>query len=140
MIYYNRKYIMKRIWLTLRKKNLEVVGVYEFLVNNKDIIKLYKQSGKAYILDLETPDGKCGGMLVVGPIEYKKAEIGTIFAKCTLLRHKKDKDYYIIAKSSIPEIALKEVTKESKIYLFILLLIILGTILSVVYLSVNFFQ
>lgn len=135
MIYYDRKYAMKRIWLTWRKKELEVVGIYEFAIKNKDVIKLYKQPSPKYILELETTDGKYGGMLLVGAREYEIAKKGAIFGKCTLIQHKKERNYYIIAKSPIPRIALKKVTMESKICLFILLLIILDIILSVVLFS-----
>lgn len=137
MIYYNRKYVMKRIWLTWRKSKLEIVGVYEFLIKNKAIVKLYGQSSNKYILDLETADGKYGGMLVVGLKEYKNSKIGTVFGKCSLLRHERERDYYIIAKDPAPEYGLREVSRESKIYLFILLLIIIATVLTGVQLSLT---
>ena len=140
MIFYDRKYVMKRILLTWRKANLEVVGTYEFLVKNKAIVKLYKQPTGKCILELMTHDGKYAGMLEVNSNEYKRAKIGATFGNHVLLRHYKNKDYYIIAKSSLPEYAVNEVSRESKIYLFILLAIIFLATSSTLFMIMEILQ
>lgn len=140
MIHYDRKYIMKRIWLTWKKTNLEVVGIYEFLVKNKAIVKLYQQPTEKCILELATYDVKYTGMLEVNFDEYKRAKVGATFGNHVLLRHSKNKDYYIIAKSSLPEYAINEVSRESKIYICILLIIISLAISSTIFMIIEVLQ
>lgn len=131
---------MKRIWLTWKKTNLEVVGIYEFLVKNKTIVKLYQQPTEKCILELATYDGKYTGMLEVNFDEYKRAKVGATFGNHVLLRHSKNKDYYIIAKSSLPEYAINEVSRESKIYICILLIIISLAISSTIFMIMEVLQ
>lgn len=139
MICYNINYIIKRMFLTLRKSKLETLGVFRFYVKEKEVITPKGEVDGHYILYLETEDEKYGGMLKVTQKEHIKAIIGEFFGVCTLLTHEKMKDYYIIVNNSIPELALKEVVRESKIYLTIFIIAILGISIAIIQLIAAIF-
>ena len=132
-IYYDNKYIVKRILLTFRKNNLEPLGVHDCIVKEKAIVKPPDRESEHYVLFLETIDKKYSGMLTVSKNEYNKAIIDSCFGKCTIIKpYLRDECYFVNEEN--PDKALSKISLKSKVELLFLTLIILLFILSVIFL------
>lgn len=75
-IWYDNKYRISRFKYTLRKSQLNSLGLFETTVIDKAIIRPYKRKVSTYILFIETATGDYGGMITVNANEYNKYKIG----------------------------------------------------------------
>ena len=130
MIYMSFKNIYKRMFLTLFKRNLYFVGVFEFWVREKKIIKLHSQEIPSYWLYLSTIDNKYSDTLVVKPKEYDKYHLNKCFGKCGVVSHKHKEGYYIVTKNTEAKAAIKEATGFSKIQFIFLVIICILVVIS----------
>lgn len=139
MVCYDRKYVVKKIISTWRKNNLLVVGVYEFTVVDKQVVKLYKQNNRANVIYLESPDKGYEGMIVVNDKEYTRLEKGAHFGECVVVRDKHSGNYYIVG-TKYPDEAIREVTKESKLKILMIVIILTISVTSMVHIVKELFN
>lgn len=118
------------MFLTLFKRNLYFVGVFEFWVREKKIIKLHSQEIPSYCLYLSTIDNKYSDTLVVKPKEYDKYHLNKYFGKCGVVGHKHKKGYFIVTKKTEAKAAIKEATGFSKIQFIFLIIICILVVIS----------
>lgn len=135
-IWYDDKYVIKKMLLTFRRNKLEELGTHDCIVKEKTIIKPHNRKNKHYVLFLETTDSKYSGMLPVKRNEYNKIAIDHYFGKCTIVKHCLRDEYYLV-NEQIPDKALSKISFKSKMELLFLASIVLLFLFSIMLLLLN---
>ena len=141
MIWLSRKEEMKRIILTLNSRNLEFIGVYNFITREKKIVKLYEAEVPQYCLFLSTETGNYGSTVTVSRKRYEKARIGQVYGLCGVIRNIKRDDFIIVVEHTDSETAIKQVVRKSRlkmVFIMVLLGLFLWTCQTFIYVFQHF--
>jgi hypothetical protein len=133
---------LKRIILTLNARNLEFIGVHNFIVREKKIVQLYDAEVPQYCLFLSTEKEDYGSTVTVSKKRYEQAKPGESFGLCGVIRNIKRGDFILVTENINPETAIKQAVRTSRLkmtFLMTVLGLFVGTVLIFVYTSRHFF-
>ncbi len=132
----NSSTLLTLIILTLNPRNLEFIGVFQFITREKKIIKLYEAEVPQYCLLLSTEAGGYGSIVTVSRNKYEQVKLGKVYGLCGVIRNIKRGEFIIVTEDTNPETTIKHVVGKSiskMIFIMIMLGMFLGTILILVY-------
>jgi hypothetical protein len=110
---------------TLNAWNLECIGVFNFIVVDKKIIKLKESDATKYMVRLSTDTGSYDSIISVSKMKYDRSEKGKSFGSCSVIRNIMHEDFITVVAKDNPQKAIRSlVLKSWGILLF--LLIVLG--------------
>lgn len=124
-IWYDNKYRISRFKYTLRKSQLNSLGLFETTVIDKAIIRPYKRKVSTYILFIETATGDYGGMITVNANEYNKYKIGDFYGKRIVLENYIKPGFIIMTDENNHEDAIRSVTYKARLFLLSIIFLIL---------------
>jgi hypothetical protein len=113
MIWLSRKAVLKNIILTLNARNLEFVGVFDFLVRDKKIVKLHEAEVPQFCLFLSTETGRYGSTVTVSGKKYNQVRLGEIYGLCGVIKNIKHNDFILVTENANPDTAIRQAVLKS---------------------------
>lgn len=123
-IYYNQKYIWKKMRHTLKRKNLEYRGPYQLHILQKAMPTPARGYEPVPVFYVETQDKKYSGMLEVTLKEYEKGRVGQGYGSGGVILNSK-KDSYYISKYEEAQIAIRKAVNWARIRFLVLAIVAL---------------
>lgn len=140
MIYYNQKYVFKRMCSTFRKKYLKYQGPYHLRILEKAMVMPARGYNQVPIFYVETDDGLHHGMLEVTPKEYKKYKVGEYFGRGGIIRYTQKDGCYYISKYDDAGLAIRKAVNSSRIRFTFLAMVLLLFIVTLILMALPLFR
>ncbi len=113
MIHLDRKTYFKNIVFTLFLYNLKFVGLFEFIVLEKAIIKLHNSDATNFCLYLSTKDGQYSSTVIVSEKNYNKAVCNKDYGVCSVIKNVKHDDFILISENTNPDTVIRQIVLKS---------------------------
>lgn len=140
IIYYDHKYILKKMFCTSRKKYLKYLGPYQLRILQKAMPSPAPGYDPEPFFYVETDDHRYKGMMQVTPKEYEQGKVGRFYGRGGVILYTKEENCYYMTKYDSTTVAIRKAVNWSRIRFAFLVIVILLFIETIILLTLPLFR
>ena len=129
----SRKTVFKNMIYTLNPFNLKNIGVHNFIIRDKNIIKLKNSDVPSYLVHLTSEGDLYDSVVSVSKKKYNQSKKGEPFGLCSVIRNRKHPEFIMVTEDTDPEKSIRHIVLKAWGMLAFFSLVLVFTFLTLLY-------